>query len=349
MRGSFVFASILLAAGCAGGSSAGVGVVVVATATPTPHGSAQVEQTPPGATATATAVATPTSAPGRLTIAAAGDVMLARSIGRRIVARDPAAIFEGVTPVLAAADIVVVNLETAVSDIGSPQAKGYAFRAPPEAIDALVAAGVDVAALANNHALDYGQDALLDTIARLRAAGIAPAGAGATEAEARTPAVIERNGLRIAFLGYVDTPAEGSYSRSTWDATAERPGVAWASVEKIAADVAAARALADIVVVLLHAGVEYSELPSQSQRAYAEAAIDAGALLVLGTHAHVLQPVEEYGGGLIAYSLGNFVFDGFDGLANETAILRITIEGGLISAWELLPARVVDGLPQLLD
>jgi poly-gamma-glutamate synthesis protein (capsule biosynthesis protein) len=125
--------------------------------------------------------------------------------------------------------------------------------------------------------------------------------------------------------------------------------VAWADTAEIVADVQAALDVADIVVVLLHSGVEYSPTPTGLQRAYATAAIDAGALLVLGTHSHVLQPVEEYGGGLIAYSLGNFVFDGFEGIANDTAILLVSIEGGAIAGWELVPARVVDGLPRLLD
>jgi poly-gamma-glutamate synthesis protein (capsule biosynthesis protein) len=337
---------ILLAA-CGGGS-----VVVVVVGPPTATVPVEVEDATVAETATValspTVTATPASL-GRVTLAAVGDVMLDRSIGRRILAGEATTLLADVAPVLATADIAVANLETALSDLGAPQAKGYTFRSPPEAVDTLLGAGIDVVGLANNHALDYGPEALVDTAARLAAAGIASAGAGANESAAREPALIERNGIRVAFLSYVDTAAEGSYSRGTWDAAPDLPGVAWADTAEIDADVRAAGDVADIVVVLLHCGIEYSQTPTDLQRTYARAAIDAGALLVLGTHAHVLQPVEEYGGGLIAYSLGNFVFDGFDGVANDTAILLVTIEGAAITSWELVPARVVDGIPRLVD
>jgi poly-gamma-glutamate synthesis protein (capsule biosynthesis protein) len=313
-------------------------------ATATTESSPASTTTVPVPSQTATSVAS-----GRITIAAVGDVMLARSIGRRILDGEAGTLLADVAPVLSAADIAVANLETAVSDIGAPQAKGYTFRSPPEAIEALVAVGIDVVALANNHALDYGTAALLDTAARLDAAGIARAGAGENESEARRAALVERNGLSIAFLSYVDTQAEGSYSQAAWDAGSDRPGVAWASIAEIREDVTAATASADVVVVLLHFGIEYATAPTEGQRAYAEAAIDAGALLVLGSHSHVLQPVEPYAAGLIAYSLGNFVFDGFEGTSNDTAILLVTIEAGAIQEWKLVQARIVDGIPELVD
>jgi poly-gamma-glutamate synthesis protein (capsule biosynthesis protein) len=356
MRPGVVAAVVgLLAFGC-GGPEVEVTVVGGPAATETPALEAATLGATPSATmdgvGAATLVGDETATPaasGRVTIAAVGDVMLARSLGRRILAGEGAAILADVATLLTGADIAVANLETAVSDIGAPQAKGYTFRSPPGAIDVLVGAGIDVAALANNHALDYGPEALLDTVARLSAAGIANAGAGANEAEARAPAVVERNGVRAAFLSYVDTQAEGSYSQGTWDAGPGTAGVAWASVGELQAVVAAAAMQADVVVVLLHFGIEYATVPSEAQRVYARAAIDAGALLVLGSHAHVLQPLEEYGGGLIAFSLGNFVFDGFDGAANDTAILLVTIDEGAVIDWELVAARVIDGIPHLVD
>ena len=129
------------------------------------------------------------------------------------------------------------------------------------------------------------------------------------------------------------------------------PGVAWATPENVTTAVAAAREAADIVVVAFHFGAEYAATPSQSQRDIARAAIDAGASLVIGSHPHVLQEVEEYGGGLIAYSLGNFVFDGFEGASNTSAILNVTLApDGAILAWSLTPVQIgFDGLPTLVQ
>src|SRR5690606_11291523 len=116
-------------------------------------------------------------------------------------------------------------------------------------------AGFDVVSQANNHALDYGPTALADTRRLVTAQGIDVVGAGADVAEATAPAIEERNGLRIAFLGFVDTQAEGSYNETNWAATADTPGVAWATSGAITAAVESAKATADLVVVMLHAGI----------------------------------------------------------------------------------------------
>jgi poly-gamma-glutamate capsule biosynthesis protein CapA/YwtB (metallophosphatase superfamily) len=282
-----------------------------------------------------------------LLLAAVGDVMLARSVGARIERDGPDVVFDGVAEVLRAADISVGNLESALSDLGEPAEKGYAFRAPPAAADALVDAGIDLVSLANNHSLDYGREALLDTLTRLGAARIASVGAGPNGVAARRPAVLERNGLRVAFLAYVDVPPDGSFSRGTWEATEARPGVAWLDLATLGDDIRVARAVADVVVVMLHFGREFATEPTAAQWTAARFAVDAGAALVLGSHPHMLQEVERYGEGVIAYSVGNFVFDGFDGPSNETAILMadLTVKG--VETWQLIPVAVVDGLPEL--
>lgn len=343
---ALALAGVVVGVGCTSGDGARVSVTLVASlATSTPDTpAADVPHDEPAATLP------PTSQDAAGTkLVAAGDVMLDRSVGRRILSDGPEVVFAGVRDVLAGADIAVVNLESPISNSGASVAKSYTFRAPPEAVGALADAGIDVAGLANNHARDYGQEALLDTIGMLQTAGIGAAGAGATADDAHSPVILERGGTTFAFLAYVDTAAEGAYRRETWEATEASPGVAWADVVTIRRDVEQARETADVVVVLLHAGVEYSSEPSGEQRSYAEAAIDAGAALVIGAHPHVLQPVEEYGGGLIAYSLGNFVFDGFDGSANTTAMLEVEFEGSRIASWRLIPAEVVDGMPVLTN
>jgi poly-gamma-glutamate synthesis protein (capsule biosynthesis protein) len=331
------------------GGSAGFSVDF-ATVTPSPLAAASSIADTPSTVTPSSSPVPPTQEPGIITIAAVGDLMLGRTIGDRLLAEGPAVPFEHVSGTLAAATVAVANLEGPIAATGTPASKGYTFLAPPEAIASLVFAGVDAVSLANNHSLDYGPEALAETIRLLDAAGIAHAGAGSNAAEARRPAVIEVNGLRVAFLAYVETPAEGDYSRSSWEATATTPGVAWLDPSYFGDDISAARQQAGFVVVLLHFGREFSPDPTAEQRAQARAAIDAGADLVLGAHPHLLQPVEEYSGGLIAYSLGNFVFDGFDGASNESAILlaRLTARGVL--DYELVPVDIVDnGIPRVVE
>lgn len=337
--GVFVVSVILAACGHAAGSMP---------ATPTTPSASASAGNQPHARSSRTTAPTPTSTPTRsVTLAAVGDIMLARSIGARVLADGPDVVFAGVEPELSRADITAGNLETAISDEGSPAAKGYTFRAPPETVAALWAAGFDVVSQANNHSLDWGPDAMADTIRRVTARGILVVGAGSNLAAAEQPAIIERNGLRVAFLGFVDTAAEGAYNEQEWAATADTPGVAWASPQAIQTAVEAAKSYADIVVVMLHAGIEFDPNPAATQQMLAETAIDAGASLVLGAHPHLLQPVVEYHGGVIAYSLGNFVFDGFDPPSNTTAIFDATLTPAGVESWKLLPVSIIDGLPVL--
>lgn len=315
------------------------------------------EPSPPASSSTPTAAlptetpaptATPTPAPRwPVTLAAVGDIMLARSVADWITEESPDGPFEHVRDLLLTADLTAGNLETAISDRGRPEPKSYTFRAPPLAARGLALAGFDVVALANNHTLDYGTEALFDTVEVLDEAAVANVGAGSNDAEAYAHVVVEREGVRVAFLSYAEVPNEAGYSMTRWTATAGTPGIAWVDDERVAAGVARARAEADLVAVFFHFGNEGWSSPSARQRQVARAAIDAGANLVLGTHPHVLQEVEEYGGGLIAYSLGNFVFDGFEGIANQTGILFVTFAADGAVSWRMEPAWIGwDGLPR---
>ncbi len=200
-------------------------------------------------------------------------------------------------------------------------------------------------AQANNHSLDYGEEAMLDTLSRLREAGIESVGAGSTSERAYAPVVLNVQGIRLAFLSYTDIPSPA------WKAAEESPGVAWIDAERIATDIATAKQTADTVAVFFHFGIEGSLVVTEAQREQAHAAIDAGATLVLGSHPHVLQEVEEYEGGIIAYSLGNFAFDGFDEepQANDSAILRIELSPFGVVGWNLVPVRIVGGWPTLVE
>jgi len=310
----------------------------------------------PEATATTPAViATPTTVPSPsqrwpVTLAAVGDIMLARSVSSWITEESPAGPFAHVRELLLATDVTVGNLECVLSERGRAEPKGYTFRAPPLAANGLAQAGFDVLALANNHTLDYGVDALLDTVDALRGAGIEPVGAGRDDTEAYAPVVVERDGVRLAFLSFGEVPNEAGYDMTLWTAASDKPGIAWVDEERLAAGIERAQADADIVVVFFHFGNEGWSSPSARQRTVARAAIDAGANLVLGTHPHVLQEVEEYEGGLIAYSLGNFVFDGFEGVANESAILFVTFGADGLPGWRMEPVWIGwDGLPRPWD
>jgi poly-gamma-glutamate capsule biosynthesis protein CapA/YwtB (metallophosphatase superfamily) len=283
-------------------------------------------------------------------LAAVGDVMLDRALGNAIRQGNLAYPFERVQTQLQAADLTVGNLESALGDIGQPAQKRYTFRAPPEAALALAQGGFDIVSLANNHAMDYGPEALLQGINLLRAAGVSPVGAGMNAAEARRPVFADAGGLLIAFLAYVNVPVEASsgFDTARWTATDDSPGLAWADPVDIEADVRQAAARADLVVVLLHSGYEYVEEPSEPQVAAAQAAIDAGADLVVGHHAHVLQGVRFYGGGVIAYGLGNFAFE-IDG-DPATAILNVWLDRDGVRQVEYVPAIIqFGGQPRIAE
>lgn len=282
-------------------------------------------------------------------IAAVGDLNLDRSVGYIITTTgDPAYPLSLVKPVFDAADYAIGNLETALGDVGEPAAKLYPFRSPPEAAKALAIGGVDLVSLANNHAQDYGPEALLQGINLLQAAGVATVGGGANEAAAHAPHIAEIGGLKVAFLGYVNVPveAETHFDTRSWSATADTPGLAWGDPARMSADVAAIRPEVDLVVVILHSGFEYIEEPGEEQVAAARAAIDAGADLVVGHHAHILQGIHHYGEGVIAYGMGNFLFD-IDG-PRETAILNVWLDRNGVRQLELVPAIIQEhGQPRL--
>jgi len=280
-------------------------------------------------------------------LTAVGDIMLNRSLGYNLARGDRLYPFTGVVEALQAADITVGNLECALGDSGEPAPKAYPFRAPPEAAESLALAGFDILSLANNHAMDYGPDALLQGISLLEAQGLATIGAGAHSQAARAPHIMTVHGIRLAFLGYVNVPVEWrGFDTRVWEATADSPGLAWGDPEMIAEDVAAVRPEVDLVIVILHSGYEYIAEPSPDQVGAARAAVEAGADLVIGHHAHILQGIEFYQGKVIAYGLGNFAFD-IDG-DPETALLNVWLNRRGVRQLEIVPAIVrFGGQPRL--
>lgn len=244
-----------------------------------------------------------------------GDIMLSRSVGDLMAAKnDWLWPFRAVASVTAEADIAFGNLESVISDRGTTRGCRYCFRADPKAVAGLVHAGFDIVSVANNHAWDYGPEAFTDSRNRLTAAGIAAVGAG------REPAVVVVAGTRVAFLAYTDLlPAAACLLVNCYDPL------------RMVSDVAEARALGDIVVVSFHSGEEYLPATARQQGIY-RAAIDAGADLVVGHHPHIVQGLEQYGRGWIAYSLGNFVFD--QNWSSETMrgmLLDVTVNDAVVT------------------
>ena len=264
-----------------------------------------------------------------------GDIMLSRGVGRRMVAENDFTYpFQLIRENLAAADLTFANLECPVSDQGKEKGHLYSFRADPKVIEGLLSAGIDVVSVANNHMYDWGPEALLDTVRRLREAGIRPVGAGSNDLEAHYPQLVQIGDLRLAFLTYVEIQPQYA------TAAPGKPGVAWLEPERVLADIRFARPLADLVIVSPHWGVEYATKPTRAQVDLAHKIIDAGADLIVGTHPHVIQQVEEYNGRWIAYSLGNFIFDQKARGTNRGLMLRVRIEGKQIAEVVQVPISI---------
>ena len=260
------------------------------------------------------------ASPRDLTLLFVGDVMLSRGVGAKMASQgDWTFPFLKIADTLREADLTFGNLECPVSDVGRNRHHLYSFRADPKAIEGLTFAGFDVMSVANNHLYDWGPEALLDTLRRLREAAIKPVGAGTDDRHAHYPTLVEIGGVKLAFLAYVDVEPKAAA------AGPQKPGVAWLEPERVLADIRFARPLADVVIVSLHWGIEYMTRPQPEQVELAHRMIDAGADLVVGGHPHVVQPLEEYEGHWIAYSLGNFVFDQKAPATHSGLMLRVIV------------------------
>lgn len=293
--------------------------------------------------------ADPTSAgavpdPGPITLAFVGDIYAELTLADRLAAA-PDDFVGPFSDVLRAADLAVGNLEAAVADGGTPLDKEFTFRAPPDILDALRAGGLDVVSAANNHGLDYGASGLEETLAVKRAQpdGIL-VGVGGDEDEAFAPYTAEVGGHRVAVIAatqVIDGELIGS-----WTATAERPGLASAKrVDRLVEAVHGARADADTVVVYLHWGSETEVCPNSSQHELARVLADAGADVIVGSHAHRLQGAGRLGDAFVSYGLGNFLFGAVSPAGAATGVLLVEVDGRDVLGYEWRPGRIVDRVP----
>jgi poly-gamma-glutamate capsule biosynthesis protein CapA/YwtB (metallophosphatase superfamily) len=264
---------------------------------------------------------------GAVRLVFCGDIMLDMQPGAALRAGvDP---FAPYGDVLRDADFTIGNLECVVTTGGRQFRKPYTFRVHPRAIPVLDK-WFDALSIANNHTGDFGDEGLLEEL-DLFAGKVPLFGGGRNLAEARKPLLIERNGVRIAVLGY------NEFIPEEFAAGEDDPGVAWSVDEHVLEDIRAARAVhkADVVLPYMHWGWEYEPEPSDRQKQFARVMIDAGADAVIGGHPHVTQGAEIYKGRPIVYSLGNFVFDGFEQPeANIGWVLRMTVDRQGVVRWD---------------
>ena len=271
-----------------------------------------------------------------------GDVMLSRYVGALARQRDdPASPLRDVSDLFSSADIAFVNLEAPFSDRGRKVEAGMVFKAEPEMIEALRVAGIDIVSTANNHARDCGGYGVEFTLNWLQKNGIETVGTGQTAALAHEGAILERNQVGFGFLAY-------TYDQSNGNHADQDDRVAMMDLEEMVEDVKKLQERCDVVIVSMHAGTEYLQKPNAQQREFAHAAIDAGATIVVGHHPHVTQPVEDYGKGVVFYSLGNLAFDQFQRKETQRGwIADVRFISNRLVGYGIIPVDIVRTVPKI--
>lgn len=258
-------------------------------------------------------VQSPTPKQEPITLLFVGDVMLARSVGDTMAAKnDWTWPFARIASTTRAADVAFANLETTISTRGAPSGCGYCFRADPRVTEGLRYAGFDALSVANNHIHDYGPDAFADTLAAISSSSMSPV-------IGDEPVIKTVRDTRIAYLAFAEPFNE----------------------TRIVADITRVHTQTDVLIVSFHAGTEYELMHNATQERVYRAAVDAGADLVIGTHPHVVQDVEQYRGKWILYSLGNFVFDqNWSDATRHGLMVRATVLNGHITGVEQIPVEI---------
>ncbi len=283
---------------------------------------------------------TPEKQPATVSLIMVGDIMVAQDEETgKVIERgiDP---FEPFAKLLKEADISVGNLECVIAEKGVAVEKPFTFLAHPRCIPVLKK-HFTALTVANNHSCDFGKPAFVEQCERLEKAELPYFGGGREKTAAHKPWIVERNGLKIAFLGYCEV-----FLRS-FQARDNEAGVAWSEEDDpVVADIKAAKTKADLVIPFMHWGWEH-EPANDRQKKFARKMIDAGADLVIGAHPHVTQGTEYYHGHLIVYSLGNFLFNGFDAEETQTGwAFRATLDKQGVVKWDTIVARLdPQGIP----
>ncbi len=269
-----------------------------------------------------------------------GDVMIGRMVNELLRAQPNHNLWGTMLPIMQQQNLVVCNLETALTTNNQPVPKVFNFKSDPAHVAVLKQANISIVNIANNHVLDYGLTGFEETLKTLKQANIASVGAGMNDVEARKPYLFTINGTRFAIFGATD-------NEPTWIAGPHKPGTDYIAVgdAQLLAAIKMHKPLVDILIVTLHWGPNMREYPSQNFIDYAHAMIDAGADLIAGHSAHVVQGIEQYKNKLILYDMGDFIDDYAidDKLRNDlTALFSIMVENKKITQLSIIPARITD-------
>ncbi|MCF7913955.1 MAG: CapA family protein [Spirochaetaceae bacterium] len=296
-----------------------------------------------------TDISSPTSSsdsPELVWIGGVGDMMLQRGVQELLIRNGKAGmhtVFQDTLPVLQQQDLLIGNLEGAVTRHSEPVPKSYNFRFLPQVVPWLREAGFDYLSITNNHCYDYGSLGFLDTLHYFEEYGLLTSGAGRSPQEAYTPVEISIKGIDITVLSAAAYPQEknGFDGRSQAQVTDSRPGIIF-SGPRVLEVLRRTSSPDSIDIMVAHGGEEWHSSPSKEQQQFYRAGIDAGADLVFAHHPHVLQGMEAYKGGLIAYSLGNFIFPGMYEMpyAEESMILSAGFYGGRLLYLQPYPVNI---------
>ncbi|HLF02863.1 MAG TPA: CapA family protein [Anaerolineales bacterium] len=307
--------------------------------TPSPDGTPTSHPTPQPPTQTPE----PTELPSTR-ILFTGDINPGRCVALAMIEADDFTLpYQQIADDLRAADVLVGSLDGSITDRAAIEncPETMSLNGPTRVVEGLQYAGFDVITVATNHAKNCGNvgcwsDALLDSIANLEAVGISAVGGGENLAEARAPVVVEHNGIKFAFLAGTTVGSE------MW-AKYDKPGTAPLWIKYLKKDIAAAREQADVVIVLAQWGSEYTHTPNWDQFDVAGVAMDSGATLVIGNQAHWVQAVEQFPNGVVAYGLGNFVFDqNWSKKTKQGVVFEAVFRGSELESWQLLPIHIDD-------
>jgi poly-gamma-glutamate synthesis protein (capsule biosynthesis protein) len=286
-----------------------------------------------------------------VTLSAVGDVLLDRGVAQQIRANGTDFPFQFAGPLLKKADITFGNLECPLAKIGQKVPKPFSFKANPDFAPCLKSAGFDILSLANNHTLDCGRIGLQETMSTLRGQSIRWCGAGKDQADAESLTIFKVRGVRVGFIGFCEFVPEGVFLNE------EKPSVALTDDNRVRAALQKARGQCDVLVASFHWGVEYQNRPSERQKHLARLAANAGADLVLGHHPHVLQGVEVLPAPnkrhcVVAYSLGNFLFDAperFVRATTDTMLLQIELNKTGVHNLQIMPMKIEKARPRLAN
>ena len=283
------------------------------------------------------------SAKGPMFIASVGDIMVARGAQEILMNYNDGLerVFGTTLPLLQKSDFTIGNLEGVVTDSWNNATKTYTFKFKKAVLPYLMKAGFDYLMQTNNHCYDYGESGFKDTLKAFAEYNIPSSGIGYNAEEALKFYHTTVKGVPLAVISCGAFPVEqsGFDGKKTATATETRAGILWKS-DELLAQVRKEKEAGNVVIVNVHGGEEYRFVPSKSQREFYEALCDNGASVVFGSHPHVLQPTEWYKESLIVYSMGNFVFNGMDGMygATDSEVVRVGFLGNKIAYVEQYPA-----------